>query len=88
MIIDVEPTPPIQIPPDPLEKLIIGLVKNAVENTPDEGRVVVAVKNKEAQGYNFWFRTPVLVLWKNIANVSSRVFPDPGNIQLFFQETL
>ncbi len=48
VIIAVEPTPPIVIPSDPLEKLIIGLVKNAIENTPDEGRVEVTVKNKEA----------------------------------------
>ena len=48
LIIDVEPTPPIHIPPDPLEKLITGLVKNAIENTPDEGRVEVTVNNKDA----------------------------------------
>ena len=48
LIIDVEPTPHIYIPSDALAKLIIGLVKNAVENTPDEGRVEVTVKNKEA----------------------------------------
>ena len=48
LIVDVEPTPPIYIPSDALAKLIIGLVKNAVENTPDEGRVDVTVKNKEA----------------------------------------
>ena len=48
VIVDVGPTPPIYIPSDPLEKLIIGLVKNAVENTPDEGRVDVTVKNTEA----------------------------------------
>ena len=48
VIIKVEPTPPIYIPADPLEKLIIGLVKNAIENTPDEGRVEVTVKNKKA----------------------------------------
>ena len=48
LIVDVEPTPPIYIPSDPLEKLIIGLVKNAIENTPDGGRVDVTVKNREA----------------------------------------
>ena len=48
VVINVESTPPIYIPADPLEKLIIGLVKNAIENTPDEGRVEVTVKNKKA----------------------------------------
>jgi signal transduction histidine kinase len=48
LILDVEPTPPIYIPLDPLEKLIIGLIKNAIENTPDEGRVEVTVKTNEA----------------------------------------
>jgi len=48
VVINVESTPPIYIPSDPLEKLIIGLVKNAIENTPDEGRVEATVKNKKA----------------------------------------
>ena len=48
VVIDAQPTPSICIPADVLEKLIIGLVKNAIENTPDEGRVNVTVKNKKA----------------------------------------
>jgi signal transduction histidine kinase len=47
LVIDAQPTPSIYIPADVLEKLIIGLVKNAIENTPDEGRVNVTVKNKK-----------------------------------------
>jgi signal transduction histidine kinase len=47
VIIDAQPTPPVYIPSDVLEKLIIGLVKNAIENTPDEGRVDLTVKNKK-----------------------------------------
>ena len=34
----------INIPPEVLEKIIVGLVKNAVENTPDGGKVEVRVK--------------------------------------------
>jgi signal transduction histidine kinase len=38
----------ILIPPEVLEKLIVGLVKNAVENTPDGGRISVTVKTGNA----------------------------------------
>jgi signal transduction histidine kinase len=44
IIVNTEETPPIRIPSDPLEKLIVGLIKNAVEYTPDEGRIEVSVK--------------------------------------------
>ena len=33
------------IPSEPLEKLVIGLIKNAIENTPDDGMVEVKVRN-------------------------------------------
>jgi PAS domain S-box-containing protein len=39
----VEPTPPILIPGEVLHKVIDGLVKNAIENTPDEGRIEIKV---------------------------------------------
>jgi PAS domain S-box-containing protein len=46
-IIDrLEPTPTIIMPPDPLQKVIDGLVKNAIENTPDEGKIEVSVEKK------------------------------------------
>jgi len=41
-----EPTPPVFIPLEVLHKVIDGLIKNAVENTPDEGRIEVAVQKK------------------------------------------
>jgi hypothetical protein len=40
------PTPAIFIPPDVLHKVIDGLIKNAVENTPDEGKIEVVVQKK------------------------------------------
>jgi len=40
------PTPLIYIPLDPLEKVIDGLIKNAIENTPDEGKVEIIVQKK------------------------------------------
>jgi signal transduction histidine kinase len=40
----LEPSPPICIPPDSLSKVVDGLIRNAVENTPDEGKVEITVK--------------------------------------------
>ena len=42
-----EPTPPIYMPPDALQKVVDGLIKNAIENTPDEGKVEVFVQKKD-----------------------------------------
>jgi PAS domain S-box-containing protein len=39
----VEPTPPIFLPSEVLQKVIDGLIKNAIENTPDEGRIEIGV---------------------------------------------
>ena len=38
------PVPAIWIPADVLDKIVEGLVRNAVENTPDGGRIIVAVR--------------------------------------------
>jgi PAS domain S-box-containing protein len=46
IISSTEPTPPICMPKDPLQKIIDGLVKNAIENTPDEGKIEVIVQKK------------------------------------------
>jgi PAS domain S-box-containing protein len=42
----LEPTPPVFIPVDILQKVIDGLVKNAIENTPDEGIIEIMVRKK------------------------------------------
>ncbi len=39
-------SPRILIPPDPLRKVFDGLIKNAIENTPDEGKIEVVVKRR------------------------------------------
>jgi PAS domain S-box-containing protein len=44
----LEPVPPIFIPREVLHKVLDGLIKNAVENTPDEGKIEVAVQKKGA----------------------------------------
>lgn len=46
IISSLESTPPISIPYDPLQKIIDGLIKNAVENTPDDGKIEVVVHKK------------------------------------------
>ncbi|MCP4623133.1 MAG: PAS domain S-box protein [bacterium] len=42
----LSPTPPVLIPGEALQKSFDGLLKNAIENTPDEGRIEVLVKRK------------------------------------------
>jgi PAS domain S-box-containing protein len=46
IITHTEPVPSIFLPPDVLEKVFDGLIKNAIENTPDEGKVEVIVHKK------------------------------------------
>ncbi len=52
IISSLEPTPPIFMPEEPLQKIIDGLVKNAIENTPDDGKIEVIVQ-KKADGTEF-----------------------------------
>lgn len=40
----IEPTPSIFLPADCMEKIVDGLVRNAVENTPDQGRIEIIVE--------------------------------------------
>ncbi len=40
---NLKPTRSISIPLEPLQKVIDGLIKNAVENTPDEGKIEISV---------------------------------------------
>ncbi|MBA4392468.1 MAG: histidine kinase [Desulfobacca sp.] len=39
-------TPSVLIAPEVLQKVMDGLLRNAVENTPDEGRIIVGVQKK------------------------------------------
>jgi signal transduction histidine kinase len=49
---DLKPAPHIRIPRDVLRKVFVGLVRNAIENTPDEGRIEIRVRGK-GQGAEF-----------------------------------
>jgi PAS domain S-box-containing protein len=42
----IDRVPPIFIPQEVIRKVIDGLIKNAVENTPDEGKIEIAVQPK------------------------------------------
>ncbi len=43
----LEPAPSVSMPLDPLQKTVDGLIKNAIENTPDEGKIEVIVREKD-----------------------------------------
>jgi light-regulated signal transduction histidine kinase (bacteriophytochrome) len=43
--VDVETSQSVSIPERILSKIVVGLVKNAIENTPDEGRIDISVKD-------------------------------------------
>jgi PAS domain S-box-containing protein len=47
IICTLERTPPIFMPRDPLQKVVDGLIRNAVENTPDEGKIEIIVRKEE-----------------------------------------
>ncbi|MBW2065922.1 MAG: PAS domain S-box protein [Deltaproteobacteria bacterium] len=46
IISDLEPVPEVCIPSEVMEKVFDGLLKNAIENTPDEGNVEVKVRKQ------------------------------------------
>ena len=46
LIDHLHPSPPAYIPPDPLQKVMDGLIRNAIENTPDEEKIEVYVQKK------------------------------------------
>jgi PAS domain S-box-containing protein len=43
----ISEVPAIWIPPDVLGKIVEGLVRNAIENTPDDGKILVSVRDGE-----------------------------------------
>ena len=47
IISQFEPGPPIYMSTDPLQKVFDGLIKNAIENTPDEGKIEIIVQKKD-----------------------------------------
>ncbi len=43
VIKNIEKSPPVHLPDDVLEKIITGLIKNAIENTPDKGKIEISI---------------------------------------------
>jgi hypothetical protein len=43
---EFEKTPPIDLPEEIMTKLVDGLVKNAIENTPDGGRIELFIQDR------------------------------------------
>ena len=52
LISNIKPTQAIKIPAEPLRKTVDGLIKNAVENTPDGGTIEIFV-NQNSKGVQF-----------------------------------
>jgi signal transduction histidine kinase len=52
---DIKETSPVRISKEALSKTLAGLIRNAIENTPDEGRIEVFVINKQ-DGVEFTLR--------------------------------
>jgi GAF domain-containing protein len=46
VLTQLEPAPTILVPPEVLQKVVDGLIRNAIENTPDQGKIEVAVQKK------------------------------------------
>ena len=46
VLAQLDSAPSILVPPEVLQKVVDGLLRNAIENTPDEGKVEVAVRKK------------------------------------------
>jgi signal transduction histidine kinase len=46
IVTNVEPVPDICVPGDVMEKVVDGLIRNAVEATPDEGRIDITVQKR------------------------------------------
>jgi PAS domain S-box-containing protein len=46
LITRLKPSSPIQIPAEPLRKTVDGLIRNAIENTPDGGKIEIRVHQK------------------------------------------
>ncbi|MFH1480354.1 MAG: hypothetical protein ABIG67_03725 [Pseudomonadota bacterium] len=46
----LKPVPPACVPQEVLQKVFDGLIKNAIENTPDEGRIEIIVLRKGEEG--------------------------------------
>ena len=47
LITSVDPGAVVHMPLDPLEKVVKGIVRNAIENTPDQGKIEIVAKRRD-----------------------------------------
>jgi signal transduction histidine kinase len=79
--------PPVFLPPDVLEKVIDGLVRNAVENTPDEGKIEVHVRKGKEKGAELVVRDYGVGIPEDCtAEDFRRLLHDPGHHGLFLEK--
>lgn len=64
------------IPEDVVQKVVDGLIKNAIENTPDEGKIVISVF-KRGKGWISWSTITALESAKMIKDVFLKAFLRP-----------
>jgi signal transduction histidine kinase len=47
LITSMDPGAVVHVPPDPLEKVVKGIVRNAIENTPDQGKIEITARRRD-----------------------------------------
>ena len=47
LITDIQPGAVVHMPLDPLDKVVRGIVRNAIENTPDQGKIEISAKRRD-----------------------------------------
>lgn len=72
---------PIAMPLDPLKKVIDGLIRNAVENTPDGGKIEVLVHGR-GKGWNSLSRIRESVYPRKPSEEYLMAFLPPGHFEL------
>jgi len=85
IICNLEPTPPVYMPRDPLQKIVDGLIKNAIENTPDEGKIEIVVRKEEKGTELVVHDYGVGITVENQGRIFEGFFCNPGCNGLFLQ---
>ena len=83
-----ERAPLIRIPPDVLQKVVDGLIRNAIENTPDDGKLEVNVR-KKGKGIEFVVHDHgVGITEENQKRIFEGFFCSPGHQGIFYQKAV
>ena len=87
----IAPTPPVFIPKDVLYKLIEGLLRNAIENTPDSGVIEVGVRGAASgseleirdYGVGITAENQKLIFESHVTTMPSRFSTPPATPMIF-----